>query len=348
MASSSSSRSVHRKSSTAGRSSVEVQLDFSSWRKGDKIGSGGQGDVYRALVDGRVMAVKQFRLVESSEGGGTSIPQSLQDELSAYQKLEHNRIVRYLHFSQQEERGALYLNIFLEYMPGGSISKMVKTYGPLPEPLVRKFTRQVLEGLQYLHSKHVVHRDVKGGNILVDANGDAKLSDFGTSQHLDPFLETKTLQGGHVKGTALWMAPEAISHTQKSKPGRRSDIWGLGCLVIEMLSGQKPWGSALAMQSPTEILKEIVTGKGTPLDAFQDLLKAQQQHQQQQQVDQMQQPQGQPQPPPAALPGYAEPIAPPSPECIDFIRRCLTRDMQKRPHADDLLEHPFVRDGTPN
>ena len=78
-----------------------------------------------------------------------------------------------------------YLNIFLEYVPGGSVQTMLNSYGALPEPLVRSFVRQILTGLSYLHNRDIIHRDIKGANILVDSKGTIKISDFGISKKVD-------------------------------------------------------------------------------------------------------------------------------------------------------------------
>lgn len=73
----------------------------------------------------------------------------------------------------------------MEYMPGGSISSMLKQYGAFQESVIRKFTGQVVQGLHYLHQKGVIHRDIKGGNILSDGSGNVKLADFGASKHIE-------------------------------------------------------------------------------------------------------------------------------------------------------------------
>ena len=78
-----------------------------------------------------------------------------------------------------------HLNIFLEYVPGGSVTALLRNYGAFEEPLVKNFVRQILKGLAYLHEKDVIHRDIKGGNILVDNKGGIKISDFGVSKKVE-------------------------------------------------------------------------------------------------------------------------------------------------------------------
>jgi mitogen-activated protein kinase kinase kinase len=78
-----------------------------------------------------------------------------------------------------------YLNIFLEYVPGGSVATLLRNYGAFEEPLVKNFVRQILFGLSYLHERDIIHRDIKGANILVDNKGGVKISDFGISKKVN-------------------------------------------------------------------------------------------------------------------------------------------------------------------
>lgn len=78
-----------------------------------------------------------------------------------------------------------HLNIFLEYVPGGSVTTLLRNYGAFEEPLVKNFVRQILNGLAYLHEKDIIHRDIKGANILVDNKGGIKISDFGISKKVE-------------------------------------------------------------------------------------------------------------------------------------------------------------------
>ena len=78
-----------------------------------------------------------------------------------------------------------HLNIFLEYVPGGSVTSVLRNYGAFEEPLTRNWVRQILLGLNYLHERDIIHRDIKGANMLVDNKGGIKISDFGISKKLD-------------------------------------------------------------------------------------------------------------------------------------------------------------------
>lgn len=100
---------------------------------------------------------------------------------------------------------------------------------------------QVLQGLQYLHDQGVIHRDIKGANILTTKDGTVKLADFGVSTSNLPGAQDKEAQ---VVGTPYWMAPEII---QLSGASSASDIWSVGCTVIELLQGKPPYGNLQAM-----------------------------------------------------------------------------------------------------
>ncbi|EEY20645.1 protein kinase byr2 [Verticillium alfalfae VaMs.102] len=223
------------------------------WMKGALIGQGSFGSVYLALhaVTGELLAVKQVEAPapganSQSDGRKKSMIEALKREISLLRDLRHPNIVQYLGCSSSSE----FLNIFLEYVPGGSVQTMLNSYGALPEPLVRSFVRQILTGLSYLHNRDIIHRDIKGANILVDNKGTIKISDFGISKKLEA---SNILSGANnnkhrpsLQGSVFWMAPEVVKQTSYT---RKADIWSLGCLVVEMMTGSHPFPDCTQMQA---------------------------------------------------------------------------------------------------
>jgi serine/threonine protein kinase len=132
------------------------------------------------------------------------------------------------------------VRIYMEYLPAGSLSHMLREYGSFQENVIQKFTKQILNGLEYLHNHGVVHRDLKGANILAAKDGTVKLADFGAAKliHGMPVISRNSEVCDSMRGTPYWMAPEII---RNERYGRKVDIWSLGCLIIEMATGTHPW-----------------------------------------------------------------------------------------------------------
>ena len=149
------------------------------------------------------------------------------------------------------------LHIFLEFVPGGSIASLLSKFGPFAERVISVYTRQILEGLEYLHRNQIMHRDIKGANILVDNAGVVKLADFGASRQLADLV---TMESGFksMKGTPYWMAPEVIKQTGH---GRQADIWSVGCTAVEMATAKPPWSEYVTQVSA---LFHIASAKGPP------------------------------------------------------------------------------------
>ena len=206
------------------------------WQKGGVLGMGAFGQVCMGLCldTGELIAVKQVTL--SSADWNSPQMKSLQQEVELMRGLSHPNIVQYLGTSVGTESNFNdTLNIFMEFVPGGSIQSLLKKFGVFEDTICRVYTKQILEGLQYLHSNNIVHRDIKGGNILIDHCGTVKLADFGASKKLSSI----TSGNAHsIKGSPFWMAPEVIRNEGHSFP---ADIWSLGCTVIEMLTGSPPF-----------------------------------------------------------------------------------------------------------
>uniref|UniRef100_A0A8D0A107 Mitogen-activated protein kinase kinase kinase 3 n=1 Tax=Sander lucioperca TaxID=283035 RepID=A0A8D0A107_SANLU len=227
-----------------------------TWRRGKLLGQGAFGRVYLCYdVDtGRELAAKQVQFDPESPETSKEVS-ALECEIQLLKNLHHERIVQY--YGCLRDHNEKTLTIFMEYMPGGSVKDQLKAYGALTENVTRKYTRQILEGMSYLHSNMIVHRDIKGANILRDSAGNVKLGDFGASKR----LQTICMSGTGIRsvtGTPYWMSPEVISGEGY---GRKADVWSLGCTVVEMLTEKPPWAEYEAMAA----IFKIATQPTNPL-----------------------------------------------------------------------------------
>ncbi|NXA44777.1 M3K3 kinase, partial [Nothocercus julius] len=213
-----------------------------NWRLGKLLGRGAFGEVYLCYDadTGRELSVKQVPFDPDSQETSKEV-NALECEIQLLKTLRHDRIVQYYGCLRDPEERKL--SIFVEYMPGGSIKDQLKAYGALTENVTRKYTRQILQGVFYLHSNMIVHRDIKGANILRDSAGNVKLGDFGASKR----IQTICMSGTGIKsvtGTPYWMSPEVISGEGY---GRKADVWSVACTVVEMLTEKPPWAEFEAM-----------------------------------------------------------------------------------------------------
>ena len=207
-----------------------------SWMVGDVLYESGNSTIYKAfnINDGSIFVVKKY----NCEYGIKC--ENYINEVKIYENLNHPNIIKYI-FSEQINN---YYFLYLEYIPGGSIKTIVEQFGGLNERLIRKYTKQILLGLKYLHDNKIIHRDIKCANILVGDKGIIKLTDFGCSKKISMKLSKKDSSSNEeyctsLKGTIPWCAPEVICH---KKYGKKADIWSLGCTLIEM-TGHQPWGN---------------------------------------------------------------------------------------------------------
>ncbi|KIO24855.1 hypothetical protein M407DRAFT_76460 [Tulasnella calospora MUT 4182] len=201
------------------------------YQLGNCIGRGQFGSVYRALNinTGQIVAVKRIRL----EGLPESEITQLMKEVDLLKRLHHPSIVQYEGMVRDDDS----LDIVLEYVENGSLGQTLKAFGKFNEKLVATYVTKILEGLHYLHEQQVVHCDLKAANILSTKNGNIKLSDFGVSLTLNA-MENAKETANNVAGTPNWMAPEVIELKGASTA---SDIWSLGCTVVELLTGKPPY-----------------------------------------------------------------------------------------------------------
>ncbi|KAJ7786236.1 kinase-like domain-containing protein [Mycena metata] len=223
--------------------------------------------------------------------------------------LEHPNIVQYLGFEQTQET----LNIFLEYIPGGTIGSMIAKHGRFTQEVTKYFAAQILAGLEYLHSTGILHRDLKGDNILVEMSGVCKISDFGISKREDVQGQAFT----NMRGTAYWMqvffsshghyidniyrAPEILDSNNKRGYDSKVDVWSLGCVVVEMWTGQRPW----AGEEFLPVMLKLYNGTPPPV-------------------------------PPEILADLSE-------LALDFRNECFTINPQARPTAVILRNHPYLQ-----
>ncbi|KAG6520409.1 hypothetical protein ZIOFF_017459 [Zingiber officinale] len=219
-----------------------------SWTRGDLLGKGSYGEVYEGISEqGFFFAVKEVSLLDQGTNAEQSILQ-LEQEIALLSQLEHENIVGYYGTTKDDAK----LFIFLELMTKGSLASLYQKY-PLQDSQVSIYTRQILNGLKYLHDRKVVHSvsgemshdldinklysgimDIKCANILVDANGSVKLADFGVAKEM-----SESNQLNSFKGSIYWMAPEVVNPRRSYGPA--ADIWSLGCTVLEMLTRDLPY-----------------------------------------------------------------------------------------------------------
>uniref|UniRef100_A0A453HKH3 mitogen-activated protein kinase kinase kinase n=1 Tax=Aegilops tauschii subsp. strangulata TaxID=200361 RepID=A0A453HKH3_AEGTS len=203
----------------------------SQWKKGKLLGSGTFGQVYLGFNSegGQMCAIKEVKVIADDSNSKECLRQ-LNQEMLLLNQLSHPNIVQYYGSELSSET----LSVYLEFVSGGSIHKLLQEYGPFGETILRNYTAQILSGLAYLHGRNTVHRDIKGANILVDPNGDIKLADFGMAKHISAYTSIKSF-----KGSPYWMAPEVIMNTNGYSLS--VDIWSLGCTILEMATARPPW-----------------------------------------------------------------------------------------------------------
>nr|XP_036879795.1 mitogen-activated protein kinase kinase kinase 4 isoform X3 [Manis javanica] len=203
------------------------------WQRGNKIGEGQYGKVYTCIsVDtGELMAMKEIRFQPNDH---KTIKETA-DELKIFEGIKHPNLVRY--FGVELHREEMY--IFMEYCDEGTLEEVSRL--GLQEHVIRLYSKQISTAINVLHEHGIVHRDIKGANIFLTSSGLIKLGDFGCSVKLKNNAQTMPGEVNSTLGTAAYMAPEVITRAKGEGHGRAADIWSLGCVVIEMVTGKRPW-----------------------------------------------------------------------------------------------------------
>lgn len=212
-------------------------VEMENFQKIEKIGEGTYGIVYKAkdkLTD-QYVALKKIRLEPESEG----VPSTAMREISLLKELEHPSIVQLLDVVHASQDQKLYLVFeyldkdLKKYMDDFAAARKAKdpsASGGLPEVLAKSYLKQLMEGIHYCHAHRVLHRDLKPQNLLIDAEGNIKLADFGLARAFGLPVRTYT----HEVVTLWYRAPEILLGSKFYNTP--VDIWSLGCIFAEMLT----------------------------------------------------------------------------------------------------------------
>ncbi|XP_059624772.1 mitogen-activated protein kinase kinase kinase 20-like [Cornus florida] len=237
--------------------------DGAAWLRGTMIGKGSFGSVYFAVSKKprlRHSYLPSIIAVKSAEVSGSGSIQKEREVLSNIQWCPY--IIQC--FGDEittSENGQMVYNLLLEYGCGGTLGGLIKKSNGcgLPESDVRCYTRSILRGLYHIHKCGYVHRDIKPENIILlpittgaVTKFKAKIGDFGLAKRMEKF-------DPYLRGTPLYLSPEAVVDNIQEPP---SDIWALGCIVLEMLTGKLPWDTK-EDQDAESLLCQI--GKGCTL-----------------------------------------------------------------------------------
>jgi serine/threonine protein kinase len=213
-----------------------------------KLGSGGMADVYLAEDEelGRRVAIK---ILNDRHATDEQFVERFRREAKNAAGLSHPNIVSI--YDRGEAEGTYY--IAMEYLDGRSLKELVVARGPLPIPDAIEATRQVLTALRFAHRKGVVHRDIKPHNVMADADGRLKVTDFGIARA----GVSQMTEAGSIIGTAQYLSPE---QARGAVVDQRSDLYSIGVVLYEMLTGEVPFTG----ESPVEIAMKHLSDTPRP------------------------------------------------------------------------------------
>ncbi|KAG9353591.1 hypothetical protein JZ751_011711 [Albula glossodonta] len=228
------------------------------WLKGQQIGLGAFSSCYQAqdVGTGTLMAVKQVTYVRNTSSEQEEVVEALREEIRMMGHLNHPNIIRMLGATCEKNN----YNLFVEWMAGGSVSHLLNKYGAFKEAVIINYTEQLLRGLAYLHENQIIHRDIKGANLLIDSTGQRlRIADFGAAARLASKGTGAGEFQGQLLGTIAFMAPEGpcLIRRDFSRLGRPAALCtgpssGLGGVRGQGMKAQSdsvPWPKELGLNT---------------------------------------------------------------------------------------------------
>jgi tetratricopeptide (TPR) repeat protein len=196
----------------------------------EELGTGGMGKVYR-VFDTRIKEEVALKLLRPEVGAHARTLERFRNEIRLARKIVHRNVCRM--FDMGEERGTQFIT--MEYVPGEDLKSLIRRIGQLPAGKAVFIAREIAEGLAEAHKLGIVHRDLKPGNIMIDKEGQAKIMDFGIARSI---AGGGTTAEGAIIGTPEYMSPEQV---EGKEADQRSDIYALGIILFEMVTGRLPF-----------------------------------------------------------------------------------------------------------
>ncbi|XP_041848646.1 serine/threonine-protein kinase PLK3 [Melanotaenia boesemani] len=215
-----------------------------SYSKGKLLGKGGFARCYEMtdLSNNKMYAVK---VIPQSRVSKPHQRDKIANEIELHRTLSHKHVVKFSHYFEDQEN----IYIFLELCSRKSLAHIWKARHTLTEPEVRYYLRQIISGLKYLHSRGILHRDLKLGNFFVNENMELRLGDFGLAAKLETVEQRKKT----ICGTPNYLAPEVLN---RQGHGTESDIWSLGCVMYTLMCGNPPF-ETLDLKETYKCIKEV-------------------------------------------------------------------------------------------